>query len=171
MKNAKSYILIGVLVIVLGVAAYLNFSMGTKSLEASKDLESAESQINGGTELPVIANGDYAVNYKEQREIKRQEEVAYLDSIIDNELTDKETLADAQSQKVEIVRSMEKELTVEGLLGAKGFENSIVTVHTGSVNVVIRSKEIDEAQAAQILDIVQKETGESAKNIKIILQG
>ena len=109
-------------------------------------------------------------NYKDQREITRREEVAYLDSIIENQMTDKETLAEAQNQKIEIVRSMEKELIVEGLLGAKGFENSIVTVHTGSVNVVIRAKSIDEAQAAQILDIVQTETGESAKNIKIILQ-
>ena len=170
MKNMKSYILIGVLVVVLGVAAYLNFSMGAKPQPAMSELEASE-KLNLGDELPVIASGDYATNYKEQREATRQEEIAYLDSIIDNEKTDKETLTDAQQQKIETVRSMEKELVVEGLLGAKGFENAIVTVHTGSVNVVVRQSEIDDAQAAQILDIVQKETGESAKNVKIILQG
>ena len=72
---------------------------------------------------------------------------------------------------MDIVRSMEKELTIEGLLNAKGFADTIVTVHAGAVNVVVKLKEINEQQAAQILDIVQKETSEPAKNIKIILQG
>ncbi len=173
MKNTKSYILIGVLVLVLGAAAYLNFAMSNKDPKQPStpaQMETAES-LGGDLELPVISTGDYFEDYKQNRQVTRDQEIAYLDSIIDNEMTDKETLAEAQQQKLETVRSMEKELTVEGLLGAKGFDNSIVTVHTGSVNVVVRAKEIDEIQAAQILDIVKTETGENAKNIKIILQG
>jgi stage III sporulation protein AH len=65
---------------------------------------------------------------------------------------------------------MENELTIEGLLTASGFDDAIVTVQTGSVNVVIKAKEITKEEAAKILDIVRQETGESAQNIKVMLQ-
>ena len=65
---------------------------------------------------------------------------------------------------------MENKLTIEGLLVASGFEDAIVTVQTGSVNVVLKAKEITKEQAAKILEIVRQETGESPQNIKIMLQ-
>ncbi len=101
----------------------------------------------------------------------RETEVAYLDSIIANEKSDAETLKDAQSQKTQIVERMESELTIEGLLMAAGFEDAIVTVQKGSVNVVIKGAQISKEDAAKVLEIVRAETGEPAQNIKVILQG
>jgi len=66
---------------------------------------------------------------------------------------------------------MEAELKIEGLLAASGFTDAIITVQQGSVNVVIKAKEISKEQAAKILEIVRKETNEPAQNIKVILQG
>lgn len=176
MKGKKKYILLAALVVVLIAAAYLNYSLGQGG-EKQDDIAKASvttdeaSTSKGEMELPVMSTGDYFTDYKQNRESVRQKEMTYLDTIIDDEKSDQETLKDAQEQKMDIVRSMEKELTIEGLLNAKGFSDTIVTVHKGAVNVVVKLKEINEQQAAQILDIVQKETNEPAKNIKIILQG
>ncbi len=63
---------------------------------------------------------------------------------------------------------MEKEVTIEGLLIAKGFTDAVVTLHEGSVNVVVDTAELTRQQAAQILDIVMRESGESSENIKIM---
>ena len=169
MKNAKRYILIALLVAVVFGAGYLNYRLGTTPQEtAATDLQTTEDGTQEDT--TVAATGDYFADYKTNREQTRQKEVAYLETIISDEKSDQETLKDAQEQKLAIVASMEKELTLEGLLNAKGFGETLVTVHEGAVNVVVKSNEITDQQAAQILDLVQQETDEPAKNIKIIPQ-
>ena len=178
MKGKKKIILIVALVVVLVGAGYLNYRLSTSPSTDAVDsvvndagVQSTQDALSGDVELPVMSTGDYFADYKQNRENVRQKEITYLDTIIDDAKTDAETLKDAQAQKMDIAASMEKELTIEGLLNAKGFEDAIVTVHKGAVNVVVKMKEISDQQAVQILDIVQKETNEPAKNIKIILQG
>ena len=80
---------------------------------------------------------------------------------------DQQTLSDAQQQKLDIVNNMEKELTVESLLKAKGFADAAVTLHAGSVNVILSAASLSEEQVAQVLDIVIRETGEPAENVKV----
>ena len=53
----------------------------------------------------------------------------------------------------------------------KGFNDSAVTFHYGSVNVIIDCDELTTEQIAQILDIVRRETGEPAGNIKVSPKG
>ncbi len=110
-------------------------------------------------------------DFRVQRDSVRNQEIAYLNEIITDESSDKDSLKDAQDQKIEITRVMEQEMLVEGMIKAKGFEDAVVTIHNGSVNVVVKEAEISSAQVAQILDIVCRETGESADNIKIIPNG
>lgn len=110
-------------------------------------------------------------DFRVQRDSVRNQEIAYLNEIITDESSDKDSLKDAQDQKIEITRVMEQEMLIEGMIKAKGFEDAVVTIHNGSVNVVVKQAEITSAQAAQILDIVSRETGESADNIKIIPNG
>ena len=54
------------------------------------------------------------------------------------------------------------------MIKAKGFEDAAVTFHSGTVNVVVKSDELEDSSVAQILDIVQAHTGEPAKNIKVM---
>ena len=73
-----------------------------------------------------------------------------------------------KAQKLALVNNMEKEFTIESLIRAKGFRDAAVTFHGGSVNVVVDCETLTDEQVAQILDIVQRETGESAENVKVI---
>ena len=100
------------------------------------------------------------------RDDTRQKEIEYLDAVIEQG-ADQETLADAQQQKLDIVNNMEKELTVESLLKAKGFADAAVTLHSGAVNVILSAESLSEEQVAQVLDIVMRETGEPADSVKV----
>ena len=80
---------------------------------------------------------------------------------------DEATLSDAQQQKLDLINCMEMELTVENLVRGKGFDDVIVSMHAGSVNVIVGAQSLTDEQVAQILDIVLRETGESAKNVKV----
>lgn len=61
----------------------------------------------------------------------------------------------------------EKETAAEILLEAKGFDDAIVSIDGGSVDVVVNTSELTEAQRAQIEDIVIRKTGVSADAIII----
>lgn len=109
---------------------------------------------------------DFFASYREERDSVRTQELAYLDAIV-AQGADTETLSDAQQQKLELVNAMETELTVENLVRAKGFTDVIVSIHKGNVNVVVGTDTLNDEQVAQILDIVLRETGKSAENVKI----
>ena len=64
---------------------------------------------------------------------------------------------------------MEKELLLEGLIKAKGFEDAVVTIGSSYYNVIVKDNgNLGANEVAQILSVVQSETGASATNVKII---
>lgn len=88
------------------------------------DRDGAEATLPGGDEDAVstgaTGTAGFFASFRSDRDTTREQEIEYLDAIIEQG-ADQETLADAQQQKLDIVDSMEKELTVESLLKAKGF--------------------------------------------------
>jgi stage III sporulation protein AH len=175
-KTGRYLLLAGLIVLLVGVGC-LNYVLGNGAdTNVTADAAAAASpgaEVEGALsadDLAVMATENYFEDYKANRESVRDTEVAYLDSIISNDNSDAETVKDAQGQKIEIVQQMEKELTIEGLVMAAGFDDAIVTVQQGSVNVVIKADQISKEDAAKVLEIVRQETGEPAQNIKVILQ-
>ena len=80
----------------------------------------------------------------------------------------------SETQKQEAVNSMismtdiaEKETAAEILLEAKGFSDAIVSIDGESVDVVVNTPELTEAQRAQIEDIVTRKTGFEVADITI----
>jgi stage III sporulation protein AH len=61
----------------------------------------------------------------------------------------------------------EQEVEAEILLEAKGFTDVVVSIGSNSVDVVVNSTDLTEAQRAQIEDIVTRKTDQPAENIII----
>ena len=112
------------------------------------------------------AQGSFFDIYRSERDSVRTQELAYLDAIV-AQGGDETTLSEAQKQKMTLVGCMESELNTENLIRAKGFQEVIVSMHNGSVNVIVDADALTDEQVAQILDIVLRETGETAENIKV----
>ena len=112
------------------------------------------------------AQGSFFDIYRSERDTVRTQELAYLDAIV-AQGGDQATLSEAQKQKMTLVGCMESELNTENLIRAKGFQEVIVSMHNGSVNVIVDADALTDEQVAQILDIVLRETGETAENIKV----
>ena len=132
----------------------------TAQTGAQRAPEVAQVSAQNGTQT------DFFAAYRDERDSVRTRELAYLDAIV-AQGADTETLSDAQKQKLELVNAMETELTVENLVRAKGFTDVIVSIHKGNISVVVGSDSLNDEQVAQILDIVLRETGKSAENVKI----
>ena len=164
MKLVKKYMVLAV-VAVLFVAAFI-LNMVANDSETEKNDINTEFYTEGETE--AVVSSDYFETFRQDREEVRKLEMEYIDEVIAASASDQETLADAQKQKLALVENMEKEFAIESMIKAKGFEDAAVTFHAGTVNVVVKSSELEESQVAQILDIVQGQTGEPAKNIKVM---
>ena len=167
-KQKKYGIIIGTALLLL-LAVYLNYRINAGEIASSSaqdtagiQIESAGNMSGSSSETSVYAGTDYFAAFRTNRENVRNKEIEYLDAIINDSRTDEETLMDAQEQKMEIINNMEKEFTVESLLVSKGFQDAAVTFHQGSVNVIVDSDPLTSEEAAQILDIVLRETGEKA---------
>lgn len=133
------------------------------SLDCDIDAEKAEVLANG------MAVGDYLAAAKLSREQVRGKNREDLLKVIDNEESDEQTRQAAVNKMVELADNSDKECAAETLLGAKGFENSMVSITDGKADVVICRSELSDAELAQIEDIVKRKTEIPVTDIVISL--
>ena len=60
------------------------------------------------------------------------------------------------------------EVTMEGLIMAKGFSEALVNYSSTYINVLVQSKELTESEVAQIVDVIQSQVDRDIDYIKII---
>ena len=160
MSKGKKIILAVSMLLVLAVAAYLNFALvdtnqGTAGNEGD-DLVSASTFFT-----------TYRLNWEEMR----REEIENLNSIIAVEGDEySEARANATAQKQKIIELMETELLLESLLKAKGYTDFVVTIGVDSNNVnVIASKEnLTIQDTAIIYNTIIEEINVSPDYVKIL---
>lgn len=162
--NKRVLTLVGVCVLLVGaiVANIVLNNQNANTVETSGGDNSLEDAVSTST----LSGGNFFEIYKTERDSVRTQEIAYLDAIV-AQGADTETLSDAQQQKLTLIHCMEIELTVESLIRAKGFNEVAVSMHEGSVNVIVGANALTDEQVAQILDIVLTETSETAENVKV----
>ena len=193
----KNQVIITSLAILIAVAGYLNFAdvdLGFKDKETSTDsssiLEDVEYDLtdetalldeNGadgageeeadetGTPGEAVLTGasDFAAQAKLSREQVRSQNKADLQEIINNTDIGDDQKQEAVNTMVAMTETAEKESAAEMLLEAKGFENVVVNLTGETADIVVPDSELDDAQRAQIEDIVKRKTGIAAENIVI----
>lgn len=159
-KISRKTMIIAAMILLLVITGYLNWRY-----TSAKNQDNTQIENQDGDD---VTTGNFFTDFRTERQSNREAEITYLDSVINNENTDADTLADAQQMKLEIVANMEMETTIEGLLRAKGFEDVAVTISSESVNVVVKDPQLTQSKVAQVLDVVQREASCKAENVKII---
>lgn len=101
---------------------------------------------------------------KEQTRVQNKETLL---EIINNANISETQKQEAVSSMISMTDIAEKETAAEILLEAKGFDDAIVSIDGDSVDVVVNTAELSEAQRAQIEDIVIRKTGVSADAVVI----
>ena len=155
MKKRTKIIIISAMVLLLGVTGYLNVMLNN-------------SVSSNNSKIETTQTASYFQTYRSTRESTRDQELLYYDAIISNETSSEEAVKNAESLKLDLIGQMEKELVVEGLIKAKGFEDCIVSMLDGNVNAVVKANELSSTEVAQILAIIQSQLSANFENIKII---
>ncbi len=157
MSKKRKVILLSCMIALLAVTAVFNFILTTETL-------------SGGDGSTVVNSANYFTQYRNERMTTRNEELLQLDSIIETAGVDSTERADALSMKIELTGMTEKEMLLENLIKAYGFEDAVVVMglDSGSVNVIAKSTELTTDDAIKIYTIISEETGISPENVKII---
>ncbi len=145
---------------------YLEETMEDTMAEMT-DEQISETETPGEAVFTSSASLDTLSGAKLMKEQVRAKNKETLLEIINNVNISEEQKQEAIDGMIALTDIAEKETAAEILLEAKGFEDVVVSITDGMVDVVVNSSELTEAQRAQIEDIVIRKTGISAENIVI----
>jgi len=175
----KNWILLG-LVAMLCFTGFLNYKFNTTVSDSPQvamqaPSSTAEQSANAdATPEADAANANaaamtYYTDFRKERKSNREQQIAWLDGIIQDKKSDAADIKEANEKKLALIHTMETEANTEGLIKAKGYSECIVTIQDKACNVVVENTEaLTSAQAAQIMDIVREQTGVKSENIKIM---
>ncbi len=100
-----------------------------------------------------------------EREEARDEEIALLERIIEDENSSTAALEDAEARRIAIASDIENEITAESLLATKGYGETVVMIGSEQTTVIV---DLDEQDAAIIAEIVDKASGCGFENVVIV---
>ena len=152
----------------VGAGILMLLVIASASLAAYRDGKSGAVQPAAVTAAGESVEPQALSRFRTEREQLRARQTAQLNDIIYSEKTDAETVQQAQRQLLDLLARSGQELTLEEVLQARGFGDALVTVNSGSVNVLLRKDVVTQRETAVILDLVLRETGVSGGSVKII---
>ena len=145
---------------------YLDETMQESMAENTGD-ELSDQSVPGEAVFTSSSSLDSLSGAKLLKEQVRARNKETFLEIINNVNISDEQKQEAIDGMIAITDAAEKETAAEILLQAKGFDDAVVSIADGMVDVVINTSDLTEAQRAQIEDIVVRKTGIGAENIVI----
>ncbi len=129
--------------------------------QISADETPGEAVFTSSSNLDTLSG---ARLMKEQTRAKNKETLL---EIINNVNISEEQKQEAVDNMIAITDVAEKETAAEILLESKGFDDVVVSITDSTVDVVVNTDELTEAQRAQIEDIIIRKTGVAPESIVI----
>lgn len=156
MSKKKKIIILSCMIALLAVTAVFNYVFTTDNISLE--------------DTATISSANYFSQYRTERLNTRNEELLQLDEIISVSKTDSTEYSDALAMKIELTEMTEKEMLLENLIKAYGFDDVVVVIGLDSdnVNVIAKSENLTTDDAITIYTIIQEEGIASPDNVKII---
>ena len=186
----KKELIAASLVVLIGMAGYLNWSYqdtihvtdGESYIETGKKL--GEAQYVSGVEENVeeteaaaeaedtaeivTDTGGYFEQAKLNRETSRSKSLEILNSTAENEKFDQEIRQKAGDKILETAENTERENTMESIAQSKGYAEICVYLEDNSANIMVRKEGFCEEDVVKLTDIATETLNLSANNIKIV---
>ena len=155
MTKKKKIIVLSCMIALLLVTAVFNFVLSTEIL--------ASTEVSAN-------NASYFSQYRLERVSTRSEELMQIDEVLKTASIESAEYKKALELKTDIAVNTERELLLESLIKAYGFEDAVVVIGLDSdnVNVIAKSNELTTDDAILIYTIISEEIMISPENVKII---
>ena len=156
MAKKKKIIVLSCMVALLAITAVFNFILTANGNEVS--------------ETVAVSSSNYFNQYRSERLTTRNEELLQLDSVLVAAKADSAEYNDALTMKMQLTAMTEREMLLENLIKAYGFQDVVVVMGLDSdnVNVIAKSDELTASDAVLIYTIINEEAAVPPENVKII---
>ncbi len=168
----KKEIVAAALVVLIGVAGYLNWSYQDtirvtdgEALEEAKRL--GEAQYVSSSE-GTDADDGYFSEAKMEKENARAESLEILEQTANNQEFDEDIRKKAQQQILDMARAVEKEAAIENAAKAKGYEEISVYIDGGNVDIMVRKEAFSEEDVLKLKDIAASSLESDPETVKIV---
>ncbi len=141
----------------------------SEGLSEDMELNGPEEEIGDAvlTSASAKAVTNNMASVKLTREQNRSKSRETLMDIIGDEALSDEAKKEAADTYVRLNDTIEMETDIETVLAAKGYTDVVVTIGDESVDVTLGAAELDDAERAQIEDIVTRKTGYNISDVAI----
>lgn len=160
-KTLRLKVLVGLLLL-LGGTIY-----GGATIYEQKEVLPSASLNQDYVEVQQLAAApDFFVEYRLEREKVRSEKSDVLREIIKNSQNE-DARTKAQETVLKLVQDKQKELEIENLIKARGFNDALVFIREGSVSAVVKAPVLTRQEVTQIADIIHRSAGVNNEEIQI----
>ena len=176
----KKQIIIASLVLILGVAIYLNwqFASSEEALTVADVLGSGSSSSMQTTSTPTygeaelvsnnnVGEDDYFTQARLDKQRAEDEAADALSTALNSGTLSSEEMENATQQSMQLAQMASYESDIENQVKAKGFADCVAYVEADRVNVTVKADDLDASQAAQIKDIIVSTTGVDPSSIVV----
>ena len=162
---------------VLVVAAIYFFIGGLEKemsrIEITPDEDAFQPIFSG--EIPDdpdkwLFDGDlnFFVEYRLERDRVRGQEMEMLNDMINNPQVGEEARNEAEKQLLNLVDLMEKELMIENMLKAQGYNDALLFTRKGVSTVMVDAEKMNEEDYLRISEAVSSVTGVPREQVQVI---
>lgn len=141
--------------------------LATEETKDAADAKDADETPGEAVLASTTISPSYFSSVKIEREQLRSKNREYYMDIVNNEKLSEKQKQEAVDKVIELTTIADKENAAEILLGAQGYEDVVVSMIDGKVNVVVSNEGLTEQQIAQIEDATKSATGVKADKIVI----
>lgn len=172
----KREIIAAALVVMIGVAGYLNWSYQDtvhvtdgESYEEAKRLGEAQ-YVSGSAEedAQAVSSANYFTQAKLEKDNSRSEAMEILEQTAKNQEFDEEIRKKAQQQILDTAKNVEKETAIENAARAKGYNDISVYIGEEGVDIMVKKKDFSEEDAVKLKDIASSQLSIDPSAVKIV---
>lgn len=149
----------------------LDYDITDETAMAEENQKAVEEENEKETEVPgeavLTGASGFVAEAKVSREQVRSANKETLLEIINNENLGEDQKQEAVNSMVNMTNLAEQEEASELLLDAQGFQNVVVNLTGDSADVIVPEEYMEDANRAQIEDIVKRKTNIAAEKIVI----
>lgn len=174
-RVGKRNLIIAGVVLLIGVAVILNwaiFAGRDDGFDYSANAGMSGSDAAGTTPASLDSGNATADSFFSSTQVSRararDEALEVLQAVVDSASSDEATKTQALADISQIAKDMEAESNIETLVVAKGFEQCVAVISSGTVNVVVKAEKLTQSDIAIINEIVYDQSGIKPANVKIV---
>lgn len=166
----KKQIVLASLILILGVAVYLNwqFAQNDGQFDLTTGTANTTSDKNYGDAALVNKTDDYFTQARLDKDKTRDASVSTYAKMVKDETLSAKELSAAKKEAEALNKQIKAEENIETMVKAKGFADCLAYLDDGNARLIVKTNGLKKEEVAQIKDIILKEVDVLNENISIV---